>query len=322
MGIGLALGGSTYASITDNGLKIAASKNLELEKVSARGSFNEINVDVLSGDVEIVESEFSGYDIAKYDIGRLRHSIEGDVLQISEIKEKNAGWWKNSFNVGMVFNYGRNEKITVYIEKGADIGNIDIKVTSGRIITDGFIAEKVSIGATSGSITIKNCTAETLRLNATSGSVAAENCKAAGAMIVNATSGHVRINNCDANEIKAGTSSGRLVINGGSADFYDIFASSGALKATDITSGGLNAKVTSGALNIAGVLLGRTDIDITSGSGVVNVTGKKSEYAVRLSSTSGSCRIDGDRKSFWDGEDAEHTVAAKTTSGRLKVNFN
>ncbi len=255
-------------------------------------NFKNIDVSICSGRIELIRSNKSAVEY-NFNNGEEVSTCEviGDTFTFKT---------KPRFTISF-FNF-EDTYVKIYFKDDSELENIHLGTISGSIHANNFSAKNVTIKTTSGSQSLSDIKANEIELNDTSGSIKVENISADKVNIQN-NSGSVTVDGVTCNDITAKNISGSIKL-------YNADTNSAAVNST------------SGSIYIQGSPKGKTITHNVSGSIKVHTSLSKSEYGYKLSSTSGSTKVDNETFKGSVGEDKDNFIDASNSSGSVKVYFN
>lgn len=290
--IGTFMGGVNTIYFDSDGVHTVNERNGESKMAQDIGSFENIDISLISGEIELIKSD--------------RNAVEYDLLgqEKLEICEVRNGTFvfktKSKFSV-MMWNF-KSPYIKLYYKDGSAFDNVSLTSTSGSVNVDGLNAKTVSVTSISGRRELSNITAQKLVIDGTSGSVQTDNIKS--------------------NSIELRTVSGRIAGINVSCDNLVTKNTSGSINISNLTTNSTDIRGSSGSVTLQGALSGKTYISNISGSVKISPTLPKDDYGFKLSSTSGTTKIDGEKFSGTMGTDKPNFIEIKTTSGGIGITFN
>lgn len=290
--IGAFMGGSGAIYIDNDGVHATNERNGESKVTNNIGSFENIDIAMTAGKIELIKSD--------------RNAVEYDLygqekLDICEVRNGTFVFkTKGRFSV-MMWNF-RSPYIKLYYKDNSAFDNVSLSSTSGSINIDGLNAKTVLVNATSGRRELSNIVAEKL--------------------VVDGTSGSVQTDNIKSDSIELRTVSGKITGINVSCGNLVTKNTSGSINISDLTTNSTDIRGSSGSVTLQGALSGKTYVSNISGSVKISSTLPKNDYGFKLSSTSGSTRIDGEKFSGSMGTDKPNFFEVKTTSGSIDITFN
>ncbi|MCL2592669.1 MAG: DUF4097 domain-containing protein [Defluviitaleaceae bacterium] len=299
LGAGWALGANTGGvSWSRNGGFSIASQNLSNVRYTNLEAFNNISINVSSINVRVVQANYFGFEANYRDNSNLRYSFENGNLTVTQ----------DAFNISQVnimgFGSWQSEEIIVSLPRNATLEDVDIRVSSGRVIIDQLDCVNLTARLSSGNATINNITAQNANINTSSGRIRLETIVVADRLDLQASSGNIDITNA-------------------TAEIFDIRTTSGRIEGTRIVSNGFSAVAASGNITVGGVFNGHTTVRATSGRIRLNVAGSESNFNVGTSVSSGNVRINGERgRSSVINSNATNHIDARTSSGNINIDFD
>lgn len=163
--------------------------------------------------------------------------------------------------------------------------------SSGKITARDVSAVRLKLDTTGGSIRVTASDCGELALTSTSGGIHAEGVNVGGEAAVEASSGGVHLTDFACGELAAETTSGSIHVKNGIADDdMTVKTSSGSVELSSCDARHLNISTTSGS--VRGTLLTPKAFDAHSVSGSVDVPTNTVGGECRISTTSGSVRME------------------------------
>ncbi len=271
------------------------------------------------GQVTAVRAETDGLEIriyeswddgAEVDIGgvaesRVHVALEGETLVLRETKA--------SFLERLL---GRKGYVVLWLSAG-DVTEVRASSSSGDVALSGMLNPEltISLASASGDVSVYDTQAASLCMESDSGGIYA---------------GEVRL----LNELRTSSSSGTVALSTVRCDGAQVSASSGGLSLRDVISSDVTAETTSGSVWLDDVRaesvrvssssgsvdawqLDASDIQVKTSSGSVQLEleGRREDYAVFVSSSSG--RVSG----VEPGGDGDKALSVSTSSGSVDVSF-
>lgn len=220
--------------------------------------------------------------------------------QIADIKSSSGGMEIKGVNLDGTIN---SQSGSLSIE-GSEGDSLDIKVSSGRTTIDNVKYNSLKSDQSSGKFIIKDAEVATLNVRSLSGGIDMENVTAES-IEGNSTSGGVDFTNVNAKKANLDVTSGSFNMDGCEID--DLIAES--------TSGGVKAEDSK---------IKNAYLDVSSGGVNLNLTGDVNDYDFDLNVSSGSVRVNDEKK---DGDyilstGKDKKIKVETSSGSINININ
>ncbi len=255
-------------------------------------SFKNIDVSIHAGRIELIKSNQNAIE---YNI----HTQE--KVSVCEIAN-DTFTFKTSFRFSIKMFSFKETYVKIYYKDDTILENISLKTNSGRVETNNITAKNLAIKSTSGSLKMSDIKASNINVTGVSGSV--------------------KLDNISSDTVNVHNTSGSISIDG--VTCQDIFVKnmSGSIKLYGAKTSSAKINGTSGSIYVQGQLMGRSIIHNTSGSVKVHTSLPKSEYGYKLSSTSGSTKVDNNTFKGCILEEKLNFIDASTMSGSVKVHFN
>lgn len=328
LGLGILLGGKTSFSFNLNDKEF-------IEPVYVDNSFNlddfsSMNIDIKKAKLYIEESDKCGIEY---------HLLEDLVPEINVENGKLSVVQKdNNFIPVNILTIQEEQYIKIYATKdqivdiqsssgGVEIKNVNIdgKITSqsGSLSIEGSEGDSLDIKVSSGRTTIDNVKYNSLKSDQSSGKFIIKDAEVA-TLNVRSLSGGIDMENVTAESIEGNSTSGGV-------DFTNVNAKKANL---DVTSGSFNmdgceiddliAESTSGGVKAEDTRIDNANLDVSSGGVNLNLSGDVNDYDFDLSVTSGSIRINDEKK---DGDyilstGKDKKIKVETSSGGINININ
>ena len=255
-------------------------------------SFRNIDTSIYSGRIELIKSNKNAVEYNLYNSEKVVVcEVIGDTFT-----------FKTKQHLAISLFSFQDTYVKIYYKDDAELENIYLKTISGSVKANDISAKNVTIRSTSGSQSVTNVKADKIELNDISGSINLENISAD---IVDAknNSGSVNIDDITCQNILVKSISGSIKLYG-----------------ADTSAATINGG--SGSIYIQGSPKGKTLIKNISGSIKVYSSLPKSEYGYKLSSTSGSTKVDDSNFKGSVGEEKANFIDASNVSGSVKLYFN
>ena len=295
--------GMSFVAMASGGFdmkKLASTKNYMLKTYDVTDAFENINLDIDSESVKVVESYDDNTHFECYESSTDRYDVkvDGDTLKVKSIRKPGITEW---------FSFGVTEPAKLYLPKEdyedftAKLGSgsfemetklaledVEIKVGSGSIRLGNLQADDIvantnsgSIKAdqitaksasNSGSITAEEITCSSLNLKSGSGSINATNVECDTDFTADTSSGSVNMDNVvSKNTYKAKAGSGSVKINSCDGADMDLQSGSGSIKGTVKTPKMFNATSGSGSVKVPDDDANGGKLVAHTGSGSVNI---------------------------------------------------
>lgn len=328
LGLGILLGGKTSFSFNLNDKEfiepVYVDNSFDLD------DFSSMNIDIKRAKLYIEESDKCGIEY---------HLLEDLVPEINVENEKLSVVQKdNNFIPVNILTIQEEQYIKIYATKdqiadiqsssgGVEIKNVNIDgiITSqsGSLSIEGSEGDSLDIKVSSGRTTIDNVKYNSLKSDQSSGKFIIKDAEVA-TLNVRSLSGGIDMENVTAESIEGNSTSGGV-------DFTNVNAKKANL---DVTSGSFNmdgceiddliAESTSGGVKAEDTRIDNADLDVSSGGVNLNLSGDVNDYDFDLSVTSGSIRINDEKK---DGDyilstGKDKKIKVETSSGSINININ
>jgi len=296
VGIILAITGvlmhGTFKSVFIDGNGINTTKESGEIMTTELANFKNIDISICSGRIELIKSNKNAVE---YDFQNAEKVAVCEVIG-------NTFTFKTEphFTISL-FNF-QDTYVKIYYKDDAELENIALKTISGSVDANDISAKNVTIIATSGSQSVSNIKADKIEFNGISGSI--------------------KVENICGDIIKVKNNSGSVTIEGITCQDISVNSISGSIKLCDADTGSATIKGTSGSIYMQGSPKGKTLISSISGSIKVYSNLPKSEYGYKLSSTSGSTKVDDSTFKGSVGEEKANFIDSSNTSGSVKLYFN
>ena len=328
LGLGILLGGKTSFSFNLNDKEfiepVYVDNSFDLD------DFSSMNIDIKRAKLYIEESDKCGIEY---------HLLEDLVPEINVENEKLSVVQKdNNFIPVNILTIQEEQYIKIYATKdqiadiqsssgGVEIKNVNIDgiITSqsGSLSIEGSEGDSLDIKVSSGRTTIDNVKYNSLKSDQSSGKFIIKDAEVA-TLNVRSLSGGIDMENVTAESIEGNSTSGGV-------DFTNVNAKKANL---DVTSGSFNmdgceiddliAESTSGGVKAEDSKIKNADLDVSSGVVNLNLTGDVNDYDFDLNVSSGSVRVNDEKK---DGDyilnnGKDNKIKAETSSGSINININ
>lgn len=273
MAAGYVLGAEMSVYIDFGGLHIG-NEERGMQSQPDIGKVTDIEIDVLSADIEIVPSDKFGFDISSRDNAPITYTLEGGRLKISQALMRSLRL------VNLDFDF-TNDTVTVYVPESEALNNVSIKTLSGTINIGELNCRRLEMSMASGNTKIYRAMAKELNVHSVSGDVA--------------------LNQCEAENFGFVLASGKLTADGLQSNGLSVNLTSGDANISGRFNGSNSIKVLSGDVNMK--IYGEEDDynrTVSLVSGDVHINGTKSNASVRNSAdndliidiTSGDVKIE------------------------------
>lgn len=162
-------------------------------------SFNNINIDVTTDDINIYLSDENKIVCVENKKVSLENKVVSDTLFINRID--NRKFYDLSFN----FN---SFKIDLYLSYET-IQSLNVECSTGNInIQNGFTFNNVDISSSTGSININSNVTNNLFLDNDTGNIKISNCEKMGNIDIDTDTGNISLSNVNANKLEIETDTG------------------------------------------------------------------------------------------------------------------
>lgn len=215
-----------------------------------------------------------------------------------------------------LFKRQRYDRIELHIPAGA-LESLAAESGSGDVTLSGVDSPDMTVSLTTGSgtISVYDTNADSVSIAAGSGDIYMDECWVMRDLNVTTGSGYVFLQAGMADNVSVAASSGRVAL-------YDMIASRAITAATssgdvDVDSAGaetVHVKTTSGDVSLTNSVFGASEIQCSSGSVQLLLTGIPEDYTLTFKTGSG------DRTGAETGS-GDVLIAVTTTSGDLDVEF-
>lgn len=236
-----------------------------------------VPVEILSAEGDTALVEYVGFDDAE-----VTAEVRGNVLYA----EVDTGAVLSL----QLFSGVADEKLSIYLPE-REYDAVHAMTSSGKITAHGISAVKLKLDTTSGSIRVTDAECGELALTSTSGGIHAEGVRVEDEAAVEASSGGVHLTSLTCGELDAATSSGSVHLKDTLADdVITVKTSSGSVELNSCDAARLSISTTSGS--VRGSLLTPKAFDAHSVSGSIDVPTNTAGGECRISTTSGSVRME------------------------------
>ena len=280
--------GMAFVAMASGGFdmkKLASTKNYMLKTYDVADTFENINLDIDSESVKVVESYDDNTHFECYESSSDRYDVkvDGDTLKVKSIRKPGITEW---------FSFGVTEPAKLYLPK-EEYEDFTVKLGSGSIRLGNLQADDIVANTNSGSIKADQITAKSADLHSGSGSVKCSNCEIQTQLKAASNSGSITTEKitCSALDLKSGSGS----INATNVECDTDFTadtSSGSVNMDNVVSKNTyKAKAGSGSVKINSC--DGADMDLQSGSGSIKGT-VKTPKMFNATSGSGSVKVPDD----------------------------
>lgn len=313
--IGLVCGGTFKVVGGFNGFKIYDSADLVNEK-SNLNEFTDINVDISSGDIEIVTGDEYGIEVTyNKEMEDISFDVVDNKLTVKSKKDKFM-----FFNIGIITN---ETTVKVYVPSNVELNTLTVNNKSGSLSYNNINIKNSDINCDFGDVYIDGVNGEKINIQARSGQIDIANVKIKE-LFVFADFGDFSGQNIETVNFKGNLKSGSLSLNKFVANNAIINSDFGEVYGNDIFTNGINVEAKSGNIDINGELKGQNTLDSDFGDIKVKTSVPKSEYRLNVDMDFGNSVIDGnktsgDYKSILETASNEFNVKCK--SGNLTIDF-
>ena len=328
LGLGLLLGGKTSFSFDFKNKTfidpVYVDNSYDLD------DFSSMNIDVKMAKLYIEESDKCRIEYHLLEELVPEVNVEDGKLSVNQ-KDKNY----IPFNVMTV---QEEQYIKLYVTKdqyaeittssgGAEIKNVNIdgkiKSSSGGLSLSGSEADSIDIEVSSGRTTIDNVKYNSIKSNQSSGKFVITNAES-GTLNVRSLSGGIDMENVTAESIVGNSTSGGVGFTNVNAKKVNMDVNSGSFTMDNCEIEELTAESTSGGVKAEETKIDKADLDVSSGGIKLNLIGDANDYDFDLSVTSGSIRINDEKR---DGDyilstGKDKNIKVESSSGSINININ
>jgi hypothetical protein len=269
--VGLLFGANTNGFYVDtNGVHVNSENQFTLVCKSDIDVISQINIDVASAHVRVIQADSYGFEIYGKD-GRFNYSFVNGRLEISQ---------RHIFSIGFMFKTPQ-EYVEIRLPQGAILDDVSMRIASGKIDVESLRCDTLDLRLTSGRANLVNVQTNTTVMRVTSGSII--------------------LNNAVSDSFNFALSSGNITANGLQSGGLHATATSGNINLSGVFYGNTTANVTSGRIRVdvdgieqdynrvINVTSGRVNVNsVRSGSGNVNYN---AQNTLDISAISGNIDI-------------------------------
>lgn len=328
LGLGILLGGKTSFNFNLNDKEfiepVYVDNSFDLD------DFSSMNIDITMAKLYIEESDKCGIEY---------HLLEDLVPEINVENEKLSVVQKdNNFIPVNILTIQEEQYIKIFATKdqiaeiqsssgGVEIKNVNIdgKISSqsGSLSIDGSEADSLDIKVSSGRTTIDNVKYNSIKSDQSSGKFVITNAEA-GTLDVRSVSGGIDMENVTADSILGNSTSGGVGFTNVNAKKVNMDVTSGSFTMDNCEIEELIAESTSGGVKAEDTRIDNAELDVSSGGVNLNLSGDVNDYDFDLSVTSGSVRVNDEKK---DGDyilstGKDKKIKVETSSGGINININ
>lgn len=202
--VGLALGAQTQFYVDKTGFHTAGKSTAETIREMDAEPFGDIEIDVGSSNIEILEADRYGYEVDCQNTNKMVCVNKDGRLAITQ----EGGFSLFRFNFSF-----KSSSIKVYIPRDTQLGNVSIADSSGNVVLKGLSCANLAVKATSGRTELFDTAADTITVEKSSGGIGLDNC-AAPRFDLSLTSGSLKAGNIDSGQMKLKLTSGSAKIEG------------------------------------------------------------------------------------------------------------
>ncbi|MCL2576051.1 MAG: DUF4097 domain-containing protein [Defluviitaleaceae bacterium] len=192
-----------------------------------------------------------------------------------------------------VFSFGFNTRsnLTIYLPRGAEFDNLDLRSTTGRINASNINAGNFISHTSTGNHNLSNITARDISVRSTTGRIDLDNSSSSQNITVSATTGNINVSRIEAaNNLELSTTTGRIDATNAHA------------------SGNIEARASTGNINISGNSSATGSIYIRTTTGRIDAN-RLNTQSLSVQASTGNATISDTNVSG----DAE----IRTTTGRI-----
>ena len=201
---GVALGADKGGFYIDkSGLHMSTGELTHISQPDT-GKITEIDIDVLSIDINIVTADKYGYEIFCRDSSAFKYSVENGRLKI----EQHAAIKLMTFSL-----FSRSEAVNVFLPAAAELDAVNIKNMSGNLSVGAMGSKSFTANVTSGNIKAGGMTSGTIKMTSSSGNIEITDSKAES-FVFEMTSGNLSASGLKSDGLKAKLMSGNMKLGG------------------------------------------------------------------------------------------------------------
>lgn len=218
---------------------------------TAEGDFDRIEIDVNETDIDFKLSEDGKLSVVCSERENERHTvkIENGTLKIGV--DDTREWYEK------IFSLFKSPKMTVYltadhyeslvidgstgdvtIPEKLSFGDVNIKISTGKIYSESSADGNYKIKSSTGDITLKGVMAKDIDVEVSTGDVTFIDTVSSGSLNVKASTGDIRFENSDAHDVKVKTSTGDVTGNFRTDKVFATKTSTGSVVVPDTHTGG------------------------------------------------------------------------------------
>ena len=332
--IGLILMGIAFIGVRGRITEFSAT-NVESERkeYTCSSEIQNIEADITSDNIEVRTGDVEYVTVTCYDRPDYSEYViteSGDTLKI-HYKDLN-GPIHFVVNVG----YVPDEPVTIIVPESfagklelkstsggiltesMSVSSLDLNCTSGQISVQDIVSEgKINLASTSGSIHIEDSEGSGITASNTSGGISIDDTSVRGDITLNCNSGSINMSTVTAEgDIKVSTTSGTRNLTDVTAENIITNATTGSFKAVRVSANdSISASATSGTTRFEELYAGRSiKINANSGSVSGSIIGNEDNFSIIANTTSGSCNLD-------SKAEGEKRLEISTTSGSVNICF-
>lgn len=313
--IGLVCGGTFNVVGGLNGFKIYESKDSVNEK-SILDEFTDINLDIGSGDIEIVKGDKYAIEVTyNKEMEDLSFNVADNKLTVKSKQDRFI-----FFNVGAITS---ESEVKIYVPSNVELNTLIVNNKSGSLSYNNINIKNSDINCDFGNVYIDGVSGEKINIKAKSGKVDIANIKTKE-LFASVDFGNFSGQNIETVNFEGDLKSGSLSLNKFTSNNAIINSDFGEVYGNNLLTNGLNIKAKSGKIDVSGELKGQNTLDSDFGDIKVKTSLPKSEYRFNVNMDFGSSVIDGnktsgDYKSILEPASNEFDVKCK--SGNLSIDF-
>ena len=266
-------------------------------------NYTNISIEARTADFHILKVEGEQTSVSCYEYTKAKHTVEvvEDTLVIKVVDTRK--WYEKIFNfktpsISITMpsdkNYGDlSVKATtsdLYVDKGLQFKNIDIKLTTGDVKNYASADGDVNIEATTGDIRVENVSANQLNCSVSTGDIAIVTANCANDIKMSSTTGKMRLTNVLCKNFTADGRTGDIILTSVLAEekLY-IEGTTSDVKFDRCDAAEIEVKVTTG--DVRGTLRSDKIFIIESNTGEVKVPETTTGGVCKIKVTTGDIKI-------------------------------
>lgn len=320
--LALILTGGKFNLYWSNGRWNTYETSEQFQTSASLDAFQTIDITASYDSVQLIPSDSYKIEVSYPSAYPTTWNVENGVLHV----KSESVWTVLNLNLGVdneLWNSSLSY-ITIYYPQNTHFSNVSIVSQSGDITAQDFSSDGLTISSNSGDLTCLNLQTNTATLSNFSGVTSLQNFTSD---VVTATSfsGEIELLNSNFNNsMTVNNLSGAITLDDVTSNSAEITGNSGRIEGTLISFDDVNLSTFSGKIDVSGNINQKCIASSSSGKITLTLDGVQEDYKLDLSSGSGKINVNGQSYSsnLNQSETKEKEISCSTFSGTINVNFS